>query len=265
MAGRTGVDGSSMSGPAAEILCARVVHTRHRPFRHRLDYRIWALLLDLDRLDEVAAGSRLFAHNRACVVSFHTLDHGPRDGSSLRVWANGTLATAGIDRPARIRILAMPRILGYVFNPITLYLCEDESGEPSAVIYQVKNTFGDQHAYVARLARRQINRHSAEKTLHVSPFIGMAARYGFTLAVSDRRFGLVINEHEQGAHVLTASLAGRREPMTDRGLLRALAAMPFVTVKAMAAIHLHALRLWLKGARYHARPAPPAPTPTIAS
>jgi DUF1365 family protein len=254
-----------VSGPPAEILRARVVHMRHHPFPHRLDYRLWALLLDLDRLDDAAATSRLFAHDRAGLVSFHALDHGPRDGSSLRAWADGVLAATGIARPARIRILAMPRVLGYVFNPITLYLCEDESGEPSAVIYQVKNTFGDQHPYVARLSAGMSHRHAAEKAMHVSPFIGMAARYGFKLAVSDRRFGLVINEHEEGAHVLTASLAGRREPMTDRGLLRSLAAMPFVTVKAMAAIHLHALRLWLKGARYHARPAPPTSTPTIAT
>ena len=101
--------------------------------------------------------------------------------------------------------------------------------------------------------------------MHVSPFIGMAARYGFTLTVSDRRLGLAIDEREEDARVLTASLAGRREPMTNRGLLRALATMPFVTVKTMVAIHFHALRLWLKGARYHARPAPPTPTPTIAS
>ncbi len=254
-----------MSGPAAEILRARVVHLRHHPFRHRLDYRIWALLLDLDRLDDAAAASRLFAHDRAGIVSFHALDHGPRDGSSLRAWADGVLAASGIARPARIRVLAMPRVLGYVFNPITLYLCEDESGEPAAVIYQVKNTFGDQHPYVAKLAGGQSQRHAAGKAMHVSPFIGLAARYGFTLAVSDRRIGLVIDEREEGARVLTASLTGRREPMSDRGLLRALAAMPFVTVKAMVAIHLHALRLWLKGARYHARPAPPAPTPTIAS
>lgn len=253
-----------MSGPAAEILRARVAHLRRRPFRHRLDYRIWALLLDLDRLDDAAAASRLFACDRAGIVSFHAIDHGPRDGSPLRAWADGVLAAAGIARPARIRMLAMPRVLGYVFNPITLYLCEDESGEPSAVIYQVKNTFGDQHPYVAKLAGGQSHRHAAGKTMHVSPFIGMAAHYAFTLAVSDRRIGLVIDEREEGARVLTASLTGRREPMTDRALLRALAAMPFVTVKAMAAIHLHALRLRLKGARYHARPAPPAPTPTIA-
>ena len=253
-----------MSGPAAEILRARVVHVRRHPFRHRLEYRIWALLLDLDRLDEAAAESRLFAHERAGIVSFHSIDHGPRDGSSLRTWADDMLAAAGILRPARVRLLAMPRVLGYVFNPIALYLCEDESGELRAVIYQVKNTFGDQHPYVARLAGPGPHRHAAAKAMHVSPFLGMAARYSFALAVSERRIGLVIDERAEGTRVLTASLTGRREPMTDRGLLRALAAMPFVTVRTMVAIHLQALRLWLKGARYHPRPAPPAPRPTIA-
>jgi DUF1365 family protein len=259
-----------VSGPAAgiapaEILHARVVHVRHRPFRKRFQYRIWALLLDLDRLNEANASSRLFAHDRAGIVSFHALDHGPRDGSPLRAWAEGVLASAGVDRPARIRLLAMPRVLGYVFNPITLYLCEDESGEPSAVIYQVKNTFGDQHPYVARLSGGMPHCHTAEKTMHVSPFIGMAARYGFTLALSDRRIGLVINEHEGDERVLTASLAARRVPMTDAHLLRALVSMPFVTVTTMVAIHWHAVWLWLKGAQYHQRPSPPSPTSTIAT
>lgn len=254
-----------MSRPAAEILRARVVHVRHRPFRYRLAHRIWALLVDLDRLDEAAAASRLFARDRAAIVSFHAIDHGPRDGTSLRGWADAVLASAGLPRPARIRLLAMPRVLGYAFNPISLYLCEDETGRPGAVIYQVKNTFGDQHPYVARLAGATTHRHAADKAMHVSPFIGMAARYGFTLTLSAERLGLVIDEREAGARVLTASLAGRLAPMTDAALARALAAMPFVTVKATAAIHWHALRLWMKGARYHPRPAPPGPAPTIAA
>lgn len=254
-----------MTRPAAEILRARVVHLRHRPFRYRLDHRIWALLLDLDRLEEADRASRLFACERAGAVSFHALDHGPRDGTSLRGWADTQIAAAGIARPTRIRLLAMPRVLGYAFNPISLYLGEDEAGLPSAVIYQVKNTFGDQHAYVAALAGKVPHRHATDKAMHVSPFIGMAARYGFTLALSDRRLGLVIEEHEQGARVLTASLAGRLVPLTDAALARALAAVPFVTVKTMAAIHWHALRLWLKGARYHPRPTPPGPAPTVAT
>lgn len=254
-----------MSGPAAEILFARVVHRRHRPFRYRLDHRIWALLLDLDRLDEAAAACRLLAVNRAGIVSFHVIDHGPRDGTTLRPWAEGVLAAADLAPPARIRLMAMPRVFGYVFNPISLYLCEDAAGNPTAVIYQVKNTFGDQHAYVARLAGRAPHRHAAAKALHVSPFIGMAARYRFTLVTSGKRFALVIDEEEDGGLVLTASLAGRRVPLTDAALARALVGLPFVTVKTMAAIHWHALRLWLKGARFHRRPAPPPALPTIAA
>jgi DUF1365 family protein len=254
-----------MTRPAAEILRARVVHVRHCPFRYRLVHRIWALLLDLDRLDEAEAAARLFACDRAGMVSFHALDHGARDGTTLRDWADAVLASAGLPRPARIRLLAMPRVLGYAFNPISLYLCEDEAGRPGAVIYQVKNTFGDQHPYVARLAGGTTHRHAADKAMHVSPFIGMAARYGFTLTLSEQRLGLVIDEHEEGTRVLTASLAGRLAPMTDAALARALAAMPFVTVKATAAIHWHALRLWMKGGRYHPRPTPPGPAPTIAA
>ncbi|MFQ3622292.1 MAG: DUF1365 domain-containing protein [Acetobacteraceae bacterium] len=251
-------------GPA-QLLRARVVHVRHAPFRHRLDYRIWALLLDLDRLDEAAARSRLFRAGRPGIVSLQAIDHGPRDGAPLRPWVERLLDAAGLAPPARVRLLAMPRVLGYVFNPISLYLCDDAAGNASAVIYQRKNTFGDQHPYVAPLSGAGPHTHRADKAMHVSPFIGMAARYGFTLNVSADRFGLVIDESEDGRRVLTASMAGRLEPMTDRALAGALLSMPFVTLVAMAGIHTHALRLWLKGARYHPRPAPPDRSHSIAA
>ncbi len=254
-----------MKDNAASLLRARVVHVRHVPFRHRLEYRIWSLLLDLDRLEEVAARSRLFRAGRAGIVSLHPIDHGPRDGSPLRPWVEQLLARSGLPAPARVRLLAMPRVLGYVFNPISLYLCDDGAGNASAVIYQVKNTFGDQHCYVARLSGAGPHVHRAEKSLHVSPFLGMAARYDFTLSLSEERFGLVIEESENERRLLTASMAGRLEPMTDRALARALLSMPFVTVAAMAGIHAHALRLWLKGARYHPRPAPPDRSHSVAA
>ncbi len=253
-----------MTEPPAHILTARVVHVRHRPFRHRLDYRIWSLLLDLDRAEEAARSCRLFRLERPGLVSFQARDHGARDGSPLRPWVEQQLATQRIAPPARIRLLALPRVFGYVFNPISLFLCSNSAGRDTAVVYEVKNTFGDQHPYVASLAGEGPHRHAARKTFHVSPFIGMDARYTFTLSMKDDRFGLVIDETAAGERLLTASMVGRLEPMTDAHLARVLFRFPFVTLKVIAGIHWHALQLWRKGARYHRYLPPPEVEPTPA-
>lgn len=255
-------------GDAPAILYRmRVMHARHQPFAHRFEYRIWTLLLDIDRVAEVAARSRLFAADRAGIVSFRTRDHGARDGSPIRPWIEAHLAAHGMgDCAARIRLLAMPRVAGYVFNPISIYFCDRADGSPGAVLYEVKNTFGDQHGYLTRLSGEAPWQHGADKILHVSPFIGMAARYGFTLSRPAERFAIAIEETDgEGAPLLTATMAGRGVAMTDRALAGALAAMPLVTAKTMAAIHWQALKLWRKGARFHSRPTPPDPPVTAAA
>ncbi|WP_144182897.1 DUF1365 domain-containing protein [Elioraea rosea] len=258
---------SGLDGEPALLYRMRVMHARHQPFAHRFEYRIWTLLLDIDRIGELDARSRLFAADRRGIVSFRSRDHGARDGSPLRPWVEGALARAGLaECAARIRLLAMPRILGYVFNPISIYFCDREDGTPGAVLYEVKNTFGDQHAYIAPLAGAAPWRHAAEKVMHVSPFIDMQCRYGFTLSRPADRFAMAIDQCDgEGAALLTATMAGRGVPMTDRALAAALAALPFVTAKTIAAIHWEALRLWRKGARFHSRPAPPEPPVTVAA
>jgi DUF1365 family protein len=258
---------SGLGDAPAILYRMRVMHARHQPFRHRFEYRIWTLLLDIDRVAEVAAGSRLFAAERAGLVSFRARDHGARDGSPLRPWVERHLAAHGMaDCAARIRLLAMPRVAGYVFNPISIYFCDRDDGSPGAVLYEVKNTFGDQHGYLTPLTGEAPWRHGADKIFHVSPFIGMAARYNFTLSRPAERFAIAIEETDgEGAPLLTATMAGRGVVMTDRSLAGALAAMPFVTAKTIAAIHWQALKLWRKGASFHARPAPPDPPVTAAA
>jgi DUF1365 family protein len=237
----------------------RVMHARHAPFQHRFEYRIWTLLLDIDRIEEVAARSRLFAAERAGIVSFRARDHGARDGSPLRPWVERVLADHGLAAcGARIRLLAMPRVAGYVFNPISIYFCDRADGSPGAVLYEVKNTFGDQHGYLVHLEGEAPWQHGADKVMHVSPFIGMAAHYAFTLSRPANRLAIAIEETDgEGGRLLTATMAGRGVPMTDRSLAGVLAAMPFVTAKTIAAIHWQALKLWRKGATFHSRPAPP--------
>lgn len=248
--------------PAAGMLyLAKVVHQRRYPVGYRFDYRVFSLLLDIDRLEQTARDLRVFSHNRFNLLSLHDSDHGPRDGTPLRPWVDRLLAAQGIDlEGGRVRLLAMPRLFGYVFNPISLWYCEHADGRLRAVLCEVSNTFGDHHCYLLHergLPLPSPFRARAMKRLHVSPLIGMHAEYAFQLDAPGERVGVHIREFAEHGLMLVATLAGRARELNDRNLLRAVAGLPLMTLKVMAAIHWQALRIWLRGAPYHPRPAPP--------
>lgn len=229
---------------------------------HRFDYRVFALLLDLDDLAGVAGRLRLFGYNRRALLSFHDRDHGPRDGRPLRPWIEARLAESGIDaQGGPIRILCYPRLWGYVFNPLSVYFCHAADGRLAAVVYEVHNTFADAHSYVLPVAADHHAgapiRQACDKCLHVSPFIPMDARYHFRLSEPAERLALTIRETVAGQDLLVAAVVGRRRPLTDASLLRAVLAHPLMTMKVIAAIHWQALRLWAKGVRVPRRPPPP--------
>lgn len=243
--------GDPMTGHAGEtgncLYAGHVMHMRLAPFGHKFRYRIFSMLLDIDQLEQTCAGLRLLGLDRFAPLSFHRKDHGPRDGSDLRPWVEELLAAKGLPRPHRIRLLSFPRILGYVFNPLSVYYCEDADGHLQSVVYEVKNTFGDQHPYVVPIAETPdgAHRHRQEKGFYVSPFIGQAETYNFTIRPPAERLALKIRQE-----TLIATWSGTRRPLTDGQLLRLWAAHPLMTVKVMAAIHWQALRLALKGARF---------------
>ena len=142
-------------------------------------------------------GQRLFSYNRFNLFSFYDRDHGARDGSTLRPWVEKHLADAGLEpAAAHIRLLCMPRVLGYVFDPISIYYCSDREGNLAAVLYEVKNTFGDQHGYLFPVERGQTapQDHVADKIFHVSPLIAMNARYRIRTASPDDRLAVLIRE-----------------------------------------------------------------------
>ena len=230
----------------------RVMHHRLRPVAHRFSYRVFSLLLDLDEAREVDRRLWLLSVERRNLLSFRAVDHGPRDGSPLKPWVLARLAEHGIvlERP-RIRLLCFPRLLGFVFNPLSIYFCY-EGKSLRALVYEVKNTFGGQHAYVfgaeATPGGRRVAVHGCAKEFYVSPFIDMDARYEFRLAPPGERLAVVIRETERGLPLLVASQIGERRPLTDRSILACLASNLFMTFKVFAGIHLEALRLWLKGA-----------------
>lgn len=245
------------SAPAS-LFTGHTVHERSQPFLHRFRYSIALMRVDLDRLDAAGRLSRLMSTRGFNLFSFTERDHGPRDGSRLKDWALERFAAAGVATPiARVWLLCSPRVLGYVFNPISLYLAENDTGATVGVIYQVHNTFGDAHAYVAPLAGDGPSRHSAPKRFHVSPFFPVSGRYDFTLRTGDGHLSLVIHKSEESGRDFLATMQLQARPLTTANLLKLFASQPLSTLKTIAAIHWEALRLLVKGARYHRRPAPP--------
>jgi len=247
---------------AASLYSGEVMHARLKPFAHRFSYRVFSLLLDLDRLPEAGRQSVLFSVDRPGLVSFHQKDHA--EGETLRRQADRLLADAGLtERASRILLLAYPRILGYVFNPISVYFAYGAGGKLVALIYAVRNTFGESHTYVALVEDGDLTqagiRQERTKIFHVSPFIDMGARYHFRVLPPGEIVRLRIHETEAGTPLLSATFAGEHRELSTRGLARTLLRTPLMTWKVIAGIHYEALKLWLKGARFHNSPPPPKP------
>jgi DUF1365 family protein len=252
-----------VSAPAgASLYRGEVMHRRLLDANYRFRYRVFSVLLDVDRIDEIAQQTLLFSHNRFNLFSFHDTDHLPAGDHSLRGWVERTLAAAGLEtRALRIRLLCFPRVLGIVFDPLSLWYCESADGRPVAVIAEVRNTFGERHCYLLHPAtdsgRRWPLRAGHDKDFHVSPFIEMQARYEFRLSRPDRRLAVGIREFRGDDLMLVATQTGERRPFTSAELLLQGLRVPVQTLKVLAAIHWQALKIWLRGARFHRKPAPP--------
>lgn len=227
-----------------------VMHRRLRPAAHTFRYRVVAWYLDLDELPELDRQLPGFGWNRRAPVSFHDADHGPRDGSGLREHVERALAAQGIERPHRIGLLCYPRVLGYVFNPLSVYFCFDREGRLIATLHEVSNTFGESHTYLIGDSDPTggIHHQSAEKCFYVSPFMPMDCTYRFRLRPpgDGDRVLLGIRQNDGEGPVFNAVFSGRREPLGRTSVANLLLGMPLMTFKVMAAIHFEALRLWLK-------------------
>lgn len=231
-----------------------VMHRRVRPVPHALRYRVFTLLLDIDRLADTASGMRLLSYNRFNLFSFHDRDHGGRDGTPLRPWVEERLREANLSGAAHtILLLSFPRVLGYVFNPLSVYFCFDARGDLGAVLYEVKNTFGEQHVYALPGGSQPMTQ-TCSKGFHVSPFLDLQGRYRFRVRRPDEALSLTIQEGDRDGVRLTAAIKGRRQALTDRNLLACFFAYPLMTLKVIAAIHVEAVRLWLKGLKVYAHP-----------
>lgn len=241
------------------LYVGHVRHARYQPKRHRFSYRVFSALLDVDAIDADTLGLKLLSIDHFNLFSVRRRDHGAKDGSPLRPFIESLLAEAHIAAPDSIHILCYPRMFGFAFNPLTVYYCLKD-GSVSAMVYEVRNTFGDDHIYIVPLAEQTSETpilHERDKLMHVSPFIGMQARYHFSAPLPDADLRLVIRETQADEPLLVASFVARRKMLTDRQLVKAFLTHPLMTVKVLVAIHYEAAKLFLKGVPFVRRPAPP--------
>jgi uncharacterized protein len=250
---------------SSSLYLGSVFHRRLGANPHRFRYKLFWLYVDLDELGALDASLGLFSHNRFNLFSLFDRDHGDRSGAPLRAQAEALLAESGIDiEGCPIRLLCMPRTLGFGFNPLSVYFCYGRDGGLAALIYEVHNTFGGGHSYVLPANRPAgVVRQACDKAFFVSPFLPMGLRYEFQVAPPGDAITLAIRASGPDGPVLRAAIAGERRDLTDRALLRAAFIVPLVSVKTIVAIHWQALRLIAKGAVYRGRGAAGVP-PRIA-
>lgn len=246
---------------ASALYVGGVFHARQRPKAHRLNYRVFWLMLDLAEIDLLDARLRVLSRNRFNLLSFHDRDHGDGSAAPLRSQIEARLSEVGVDiGRGAVRLLTMPRVLGFVFNPISLYFCHHEDGRLAAMVYEVTSTFRERRSYVlpvqAADAEAGLFRQQVHKALYVSPFMDMGMDYEFRGRPPGEALALAINGSDAEGLLIATTMTGARRPMTDRALALAALAMPLLTLKVVAAIHWEALKLWLKGIPLTQKPAP---------
>jgi uncharacterized protein len=259
-----------MSPYSSGLYAGTVMHRRLRPKPHRLRYRVFWMLLDLDEIARLPQTLRLFSHNRFNAVSFYDRDHGDGGARPLREQVEGHLRTAGIAPDGGpIRLFCMPRIFGYGFNPLSVYFCHRRDGTLAALLYEVHNTFRQRHSYLIPIERTAEVRAGAtidqhcRKGFYVSPFMDMDLRYAFRVVVPDDKVVVAIRTADRDGPVLAAALSGDRLALTDTALLRVLVNYPLLTLKVIGAIHWHALKMVLRGFELRPRPRPPDAPMTV--
>jgi DUF1365 family protein len=244
------------------IIDATVVHRRLRPRANAFRYRVAYLGLCLEALE--SAAGRWLVLDRHGLVSFRRADHGARDGSDLKEWLRLVLFEHGLAETCDgdAVLMTMPRLLGYVFNPVSFWFCHDRARTLRAVLCEVNNTFGERHCYLVHHEDRRPIEPDAwlegRKMFHVSPFLPVEGRYRFRFRLDGGRAHVDVNYHDADGLVLATSVGGRREALTDAGVLRRFLCNPTMTFAVIVRIHWQALHLLCKRARFYAKPAPPS-------
>ncbi|WP_179673291.1 DUF1365 domain-containing protein [Duganella sp. 1224] len=248
-----------MPQAAAQLVDARVMHSRFRPVLHRFVYPVFYVRVNLARLD--ACQSSWFGIDRRRPLSIRTRDYGPRDGSDLQRWMRALLATHGIHADGEIWLQTFPRVLGYVFNPVSFWHCHAADGSLRAVLAEVNNTFGETHRYLLQLDSD--GHATCLKQMHVSPFCETIGSYRFRFRLDGRRPRTAIDYYDRQGLLIHTTLSGQPQPMSARAAALALLRYPLLGLGIVFRIHWQALRLWLKGVPFFRKPPRSLPHITV--
>jgi len=234
------------------IYNGKVIHKRFKPKEHFFKYNVFSLFIDLSELDQLNDSLNFFSLNRFNLISFYEKDHGDRDGSSLMEWVKNNLSINKISTDnIRVKLLCYPRILGYVFNPLSIFFVYDKNENLISILYEVKNTFGEQHTYVFKVeSDNKLIQNNCSKKFHVSPFIEMDCNYFFRILYPGEKLSVVIDQYDQEGKILFASQDGERCNLTSKNLMKSYLKHPLMTFKIISAIHFEAFKLWIKGIRF---------------
>ena len=231
-----------------------VMHHRLEPLRHRFVYKVFMFCLDLDELDRLDKRLRFFSRNRFNLFSLRDRDHLHQFHSSVKENIKSYLRSQGIDLGnGKVYLITNLRTAGYIFNPVSFYFCFDGKGDPLCAVSEVGNTFRELKPYL--LSKDSLNdgvfRRRIMKHFYVSPFFDLDTTFDFQLGVPNGRLRIHIDDYQHGKKIFLSSLVGEERPLTDIQLLRSFMRIPFVTLKVIALIHLHAGLLYLKKLPYH--------------
>jgi len=230
-----------------------VSHTRFKPVKHSLKYNTFSLFIDLDEIKNLTKNNPIFSFNKFNIFSFYNIDHGNRDGKCLKNWVKANLKKFEIDQNINsVKLLCYPRIFGYVFNPLSIFYCYDGKNL-KAILYEVKNTFNEQHTYIFKVKSKDVISQTCKKKFYVSPFMDMDTYYKFDLLNPDEQLSVIIKQSDKEGIILTAVQKGQKKAFSFKQLLINFLTYPLMTFKIIGAIHFEALRLWKKGAKYRSR------------
>ena len=229
-----------------------VIHKRFKPKEHFFKYKVFSLLIDLSELESLDKKISFFSLNKFNLISFYEKDHGNRDGSSLIEWVKFNLNENKINsKNIKIKLLCYPRIFGYVFNPLSVFFIYNSDDQLISILYEVKNTFGEQHTYIFRVEEKNnLFQHNCEKKFHVSPFIEMNCKYFFRILKPSEKISVIIDQYDQEDKILYASQDGKRTDFTSSQLIKSYIKHPLMTFKVILAIHFEAFKLWTKGIKF---------------
>ncbi len=237
---------------SSSIYNGNVIHKRFKPKKHFFKYKVFSLFLDLSELKELHNKLNFFSLNKFNLISFYEKDHGERDGSSLLDWVKNNLKSNSISTDnIKVKLLCYPRILGYVFNPLSIFFVYDNDENLISILYEVNNTFGEQHTYVFKIeGENKLIQNNCSKKFHVSPFIEMDCNYFFRILNPGDKLSVIIDQYDQEGKILFASQDGVRSDLTNKNLMNSYLKHPLMTFKIISAIHFEAFKLWIKGIKF---------------